>query len=253
MRAEPLPSFAPRSLPVSGAERAARASGLAVTVLLITAGVLAPDPPMHGGTEAAILAHYRAHHDGILAGAFVWTLAIAALLLFALVVARAAERRATMAGQDAGLLPGYTRLLAGAAAGMLLASQAATAAAAVIGQHATDTTVVRGIDEIAHMLAHLAMLPLGLLILACGLTLRTWRVGARWLSTTGAAIGAALAASACWVFVGGMPLHQAGVLCLFAMLLWLVAQSVSLLRADGARSRDADAHPMPAPLPSSAM
>ena len=106
MRAEPLTSAVLHSTtpvaPIGAAERIARASGIAVTFLLVAAGVLAPDPPMHGGSDAAILAHYRSHHDGILAGAFVWTLAMVALLLFALAVARAAERRAVIAAARGG-------------------------------------------------------------------------------------------------------------------------------------------------------
>jgi hypothetical protein len=224
----PLPTPAP----IAPAERWARASGIAVTALLIAAGALAPDPPMHGGTEAAILSHYRAHHDGILAGSFLWTLAMMALLLFAAAVVRGAQRAREAAGHAAGVLPTFTMLAAAATAGMLIASQACTSAAAVIGHHATDTLVVRGLDEIAHMLAHLAMVPLGVLVLAMGLTLARARLGSRAVAGVGAALGAALAATASWVFVGGTRLHLAGVLCLFGILLWWVVQSVVLVLAD---------------------
>ena len=227
---------APRPTPtsVAPAERWARASGIAVTALVIAAGALAPDPPMHGGTEAAILSHYRAHHDGILAGGFLWTLAMMALLLFAAAVVRGAQRAREAAGHAAGVLPTFTLLAAAAAAGMLLASQACTSAAAVIGHHATDTLVVRGLDEIAHMLAHLAMVPLGVLVLAMGLTLARARLGSRAVAGVGAALGAALAGTASWVFVGGTRLHMAGVLCLFGILLWWVVQSAVLVLADRA-------------------
>jgi hypothetical protein len=123
-------------------------------------------------------------------------------------------------------------LAAAAAAGMLLASQACTSAAAVIGHHALDTLVVRGLDEIAHMLAHLAMVPLGVLVLAMGLTLASARLGSRAVAGVGAALGAALVGTASWVFVGGTRLHMAGVLCLFGILLWWVVQSAVLVLAD---------------------
>ena len=222
--------------PVARTERWARASGIAVTTLVIAAGTLAPDPPMHGGTEVAILAHYRAHHDGILAGAFLWALAMMALLLFAAAVVRGAQRAREAAGRGAGVLPTFTLLAAAAAAGMLLASQACTGAAAVIGHHATDTIVVCGLDEIAHVLAHLAMVPLGILVLAMGLTLAGARLGRRAVAGVGVALGAALTATASWVFVGGARLHLAGVLCLFGVLLWWVVQSAVLVVADRAPS-----------------
>jgi hypothetical protein len=234
--------------PVGPAERWSRASGVAVTALLIFAGTQAPDPPMHGGTDAMILAHYRAHHDGILAGVFVWAVAMMALLLFAAAVARGSQRAREAAGRGAGLLPTFTLLAAAAAAGMLLASQACTGAAAVVGHHAADTVVVRGLDEIAHMLAHLSMVPLGVLVLAMGLTIADARLGSRAVARVGAVLGAGLTVTASWVFVGGTQLHLIGVLCLFAVLLWWVVQSVVLVLAERAPRTRAGLVPRAEPL-----
>ncbi len=178
---------------------------------------------------------------------FVWSLATLALLLFTAAVVRGAQRARASAGRDAGVLPLFALLAATAAAGMLLASQAAMAAETALGHHATDTGVIRGLDEISHMLAHLAMAPLGTLGLALGLLLADARLGPRPVALAGAALGAALAGSASWVFVGAQWLHDVGALCLFGTMLWWVVQSLALVLA-GRPPRATVVLPAAAPL-----
>jgi hypothetical protein len=221
---------------IAPAQRWLRASGVAIPVLFLLSGALAPNPPAHGGTDAGLLAFYRGHHDGILAGVFVAALAMLALLVFAAAVVDAATEARHPAGRPAAGLA-YVPVLAAAAAGMMLASQATTGATAVVGTHASDAAVVRGLDEIAHMLAHLAMLPLGALVLAMGLVLAGAGAGARSVALAGAVAGGALTLTSSWVFVGGAALHNAGVLALFAVLLWCVVQSVVLARGGRRRPR----------------
>ena len=215
----------------SPGERWSLVSGIAVTVLLLAAGAVAPDPPSHGGTDAAMLAHYRAHAPGILTGVYLWGLAMVALLLFAVALVRAAGRADRLAGREGGMLPAYTLVIATVAVAMLLVSQACLGAAAILSDRTDLGTTIRVIDEISHMVAHVAMLPTGVFVLAAGLTAWHARIGARWVAGFGAVSGAALAATASWVFVGGQALHDAGVFALLAFLLWTPAQGVALLRA----------------------
>jgi hypothetical protein len=225
--ASPMPVAAVRA-----GERWCRASGLAAAVLTFLAGAFAPNPPMQGGTDAALVAHFGAHYAGTLQGAFTATLGAMALLLFAVALVHGAARLRRAAHREAGVLSLFTLLAGVVAVGMLVAAQAVAAATAVIGHHATDMAVPRGLDEVGHMLAHLSVLPLGLFTLAAGLTLADAGFGPRWLARAGAGMGAYLALSGTWVFVGDQRLHNAGALGWMGMMLWLAVQGVALALAD---------------------
>jgi len=213
------------------AERWGGLSGIAASVLIFVSGAFAPNPPSHDGTDAAMLAHFRTHYDGTMQGVYAWMLGAMALLLFAAVLVRAVERARRAAGREPGVLTTLTLLAATVAAGRLVAAQAGAAATAVVGRHATDAALPRAFDELGHMLAHLSVVPLGVFVLASALALRDARVGARWLAALGVPIGVFMTLSGTWVFIGGWPLHNAGGLGWLAMLLWWIAQGVSLVRA----------------------
>jgi hypothetical protein len=161
-------------------------------------------------------------------GVFAWVLGALALLLFVATVVRAGERAKRALGGEPGVLRPFTLLVAAAAIGMLLAAQAGAGATAVVGHHGTDAGLLRALDEIGHMLAHLSVVPLGLLTAAMALTLADARLGPRWLAYLGVAVGALMAVSGIWVVVGGQRLHDAGGLTWLGSLLWWIAQSVTL-------------------------
>ena len=217
---------------ISGAERWCRASGVAAALLSFFSGAFAPNPPMQGGTDAALVEHFRVHYDGTMRGVFCLMLGSMAILLFAAALVRGAARLRRAAQREEGILPLFTLLTATVAVGMLVAAQAGAAATAAIGHHATDMAVPRGLDEIGHMLAHLSVVPLGLFLLAAGLTLADAGFGPRWLARAGAAVGVYLALSGVWVFVGGQGLHDAGGLGWLGMVIWFAAQGVALALAD---------------------
>jgi hypothetical protein len=218
-------------------ERWCRAAGVAAALLAFFAGAFAPNPPAHGGTDAAMMAHFRTHYDGTMKGVFTWILGAMALLVFTGAVVAAAERVRHAAGRERGVLPVLTMLTAGIAVAMLVAAQTLAAATAVIGHHATEMSVVRGLDEIGHMFAHLAVIPIGLFGISAALTLRDAGLGARWIATAGLPIGVCMSVSGAWVFVGGQTFHNIGGLCWLATLLWWIAQSVTLVLADRAPRR----------------
>ncbi|GLC23840.1 hypothetical protein [Roseisolibacter agri] len=233
--------YLPATPPTVGrVERWAGASGALASVLIFMSGAFAPGPPSHGGTDAALLAHFRTYYDGTMRGVFVWMLGAMAVLVFAAVVARRAERATRAAGGEPGVLPTVTLLMAVTAVGMLVAAQAGAAATAAVGHHATDAAIPRALDEFGHMLAHLSVIPLGLFSVAAGLTLREAQVGARWLAWLGVAIGLEMAATGAWVVFGGDLLHNVGGgIGWLGSFLWWIAVSVALVR--GVASRRAPA------------
>jgi hypothetical protein len=224
----------PFPAPVPRPERLTRLSGVAAAGLFLAVDAIAPNPPMHGGTDAAVLAHFRAHHADSMRGAFVAMLGLAALLVFTAAVLRGAARARRRIGAEPGVAAVLTPLVAAVTVGLLMVSQAGAAATANVGQHTTDVGLLRAMDDIGHMAAHLAVFPFGLFTLATGLALREARFGARWVASLGAGVGTAMLLSGLWVAVGGQTVHNLGALTWLATFLWLAAQSVALGLADRA-------------------
>jgi hypothetical protein len=221
----------PGAAPVGPAERLCHLSGAAAAVLIFAAGAVAPNPPVHGGTDAAVLAHFRAHHADTLNGTFVWALGLVALLVFTSAALRGADRARRGIGEAPGVAAALSPLAAVVTVAMLMVAQAGAAATANVGHHATDAGLLRALDDIGHMVAHLTVFPFGLFTLATGLTLRHARFGARWVAGAGVGIGAAMLLSGVWVATGGDVVHNVGGLTWLATLLWLVAQSGTLALA----------------------
>jgi hypothetical protein len=222
----------------SGGERFVQASGFAVFVCLIAAGAVSPDPPSHGAPDAAAVVFYQQHAGGVLAGAFLWGLGMMALLLFAGALSRACHAPHVRSrwleaslGPAPALLPAeLLKLFSGVAATMFLLSQAVEGAAAVTALRAAPGPVVRALDEVSHLTAHLGTLPLGSFVLAAGLAQLAARCGARWIAWLGIVAGSGLVITTSWVAIGHQRLHDAGVVCLLLFLVWSAASSVSLLR-----------------------
>lgn len=220
----------------SGGERFIQASGLAVTLFVLAAGVVSPDPPSHGAPETAVFAFYQQHAAGLLTGAFLWDLAMMALVLFAVALSRVFGRARligqpfTTASQPVVVSADLVRPFAAVTASLFVIAQAVISAAAVIATHGLPAAAVRTCDEISHMTGHLATLPLGSLLLAAGLGQATTRCSARWIGWLGVAAGSALILTTSWIAIGQQWIHNAGVIALLGFMLWTVASSISLLR-----------------------
>ncbi len=222
----------------SAGERLAGAAGLAVVVFILVAGFFSPDPPSHGAPDEAVRAFYQQHAVGLLAGAFLWGLGMMALLVFALALSRACNRSHLQLTQPFHTQPQsqlfaaeLMRLFSVAAATMFLVSQATGGAGAVLARHGAPAITVRALDEISHLVGHLATLPLGSFLLAAGTAQITAHRGARWIAWLGLAAGITLVVTTIWIAIGHQWLHHAGVVGLLAFLLWSAASSISLLRA----------------------
>lgn len=219
---------------LSNDARILRAAGLIVVGCIIAAGVFSPDPPSHGGTDAAVLAFYQQHLSGILTGSFLWDLAMLALVLFAVMLGRAcaglyAAAHAGAATRQPILWIDLLRPLSTVAAMLFIVSQAAESAAAFVATHGAPAFSIRSLDEMSHMTGHLGMLPLGSWILSAGLAQRASRCGGQWIAWIGIVSGGAVMATTSWVAFGQQWLHNAGVFALLGFLFWTAASSVSLL------------------------
>jgi hypothetical protein len=222
---------------ISAGERVLQACGFVVVLCVLGAGFVSPDPPSHGAADDAVLAFYQQHAGGVLLGAYLWAVAMLALVLFGVLLGRACER-AVANGADGeratgpvSMLPAQAAVLFSVVAACIFTvSNAAGSVAAVSALRAAPASTVRALDEVSHMVSHFGILPLGSFLLSAGVGLVRARRGARWIGWLGVVAGAVLMLSSCWIAVRVQWLHNAQVIGLLMFLVWCGAASVSLLR-----------------------
>jgi hypothetical protein len=202
------------------------ASGIAFILALVPAMGSVPEPPGTGAGIADIAGYYGRHVDGHLFATFAWGIALMALLLFIgslFAILRAAE------GGSGSL--SFLALLSGATAvAIMVVAQAATGATAIIASEGIDPAIVRGLDEVAHMIAHLFAIPLGVFLIAASGVILRYRVTWRWLGVLGLAAGLASVVGTAGIFEPEATLHKIGVLGLLGFVLWTLGTSIALLR-----------------------
>lgn len=202
------------------------ASGIAFVAILLPAFGLVPEPPGTGAPIGSIATYYGDHVDGHLAATFAWGLALMALLLF--IGSLSSVLREAEGGT------GALSLLAMAsgtiAVGTMLVAQAATAATAIIASEGLSPELVRGLDEVAHMIAHLFAIPLGTFVAAVSVVALGHRLTARWIGVLGLLAAAAIVVGTAGIFEPEGVLHKLGVLGLLGFVIWTLATSISLLR-----------------------
>lgn len=227
----PTPSRSETKRPPSPGERLFQVCGLVVFVALLAAGQVSPDPPSHGSPDAQVVAFYQQHVKGISTGAFLWDVAMMALILFSVGLGRVCETRAVddpsrgpIAAAE--LLP----LFAEVTGALFLVSQGIEAAAGVIAVHGASAHAIRALDEASHLVAHLGTLPLGSLVFAAGLAQKGTRSTARWIAWLGIVSGGTLVVTTIWIAIGQHWIHDVGVVGLLLFLLWTLASAISLLR-----------------------
>ncbi len=202
------------------------ASGIAFVAILFPTFGLVPEPPGTDAPIAQIAAYYADHVDGQLAATFIWGLALMALLLFIgslYSVLRAAEG-------GTGTLSLLALLSGTVAVTIMIVAQAATGATAIIASEGISPEVVRGMDEIAHMIAHLFAIPLGVFLVSASIAALRYRVTWRWLGVLGMLAGLANVVGTAGIFQPGSALHNLGVLGLLLFVIWTFGTSISLLR-----------------------
>lgn len=205
--------------------RLMRACGIVVCCCLIGAGMASPDPPSHGANADQVLAFYAQHSPGISIGAFLWDVGMAALLLFSTALSRTSAGWPSAALCLAAVMPS----LSAVASALFITSQAIGASAGVVATRGATATSVRALDEAAHLVSHLATMPLGAWLLAAAVSQRRFRSGAPWIAWLGIVSGVTLIVTTSWIAIGQPWIHNAGVIGLLGFLIWSLSSSVSLL------------------------
>ena len=202
------------------------ASGIAFVAMLFPTFGLVPEPPGTDAPVEQIASYYGRHVDGQLTATFMWGLALTALLLFVgslYSVLRTAEG-------GTGTLSLLALLSGTVAVTIMIVAQAATGATAIIASEGISPEVVRGMDEIAHMVAHLFAIPLGAFLVSASIAALRCQVTGRWLGVLGLMAGLANVVGTAGIFEPGSALHNLGVLGLLGFVIWTLGTSISLLR-----------------------
>lgn len=218
-----------------GGRRLASAAGLGFIVTLVPAMGSVPEPPGTGASFERIAAHYGENVNGQLTATFLWAIALMVFLVFLgsfYAVLRSAE-------EGNGTLS-LTALGSGVVAiTVMIVAQAATGATAIVASEGVDPAIVRGLDETAHMIAHLFGIPLGAFLLAASAVSLAHRVTWRWLGVVGIAAGFAVIVGTAGIFRPESVIHDLGVLGLLLFVVWTLGTSISLMRIQRRANREA--------------
>lgn len=215
--------------PLSGLflDRLGMAGGIGFVVLFFTAGSLVGDPPADGPFQL-MAGFYKQHEAAFLKGVYLQAVALMFLALFAGSLSSLVRR----AGGGNGWLPGLILGTALVTVSLMTVSQACTGAAALMAGRNASPEVIRSMDEIAHIIAHLCAVPLGVFLLAASTGMLLYRLAPRWLGYLGLLPGVTLVGVA-GTFSSRHLLHGVGVLALLLFMVWNVLLGISLLQRSG--------------------
>lgn len=215
------------------------ASGLGFIIVLIPGLGAVPEPPGTGAPFEQIASYYGDNVNGQLTSTFIWGLALMVFLLFIgsfFSVLRAAEG-------GSGTLSLVALGSGTVAITVMIVAQAVTGATAIIASDGVNPEIVRGMDEIGHMIAHLFGIPLGAFLIAASIVSIREHVTWRWLGVLGIATGLAVIVGTAGIFRPESMIHNLGVLGLLGFVIWTLGTAVSLLRS-GAPIRSAIEQPV---------
>ncbi|MBD0258131.1 MAG: hypothetical protein ICV83_20650 [Cytophagales bacterium] len=224
--AEKLPT---KKQPLSGLflDRLGMAGGIGFVVLFFTAGSLVGDPPAEGPYQL-MADFYKQNEGAFVKGVYLQAVALMFLTLFAGSLSSLVRR----ADGGKGWLPGLILGTALVTVSLMTVSQACMGAAALMAGRNASPELIRGMDEIAHIIAHLCAVPLGVFLLAASAGMLHYRLAPRWLGYLGLLPGITLVLVA-GTFSSRHLLHGVGVLALLLFMLWNVLLGISLLRRSG--------------------
>jgi hypothetical protein len=219
----------PQIQPITGLvlDRIGMAGGIGFVVLFFSAASLAGDPPAEGPYQL-MADFYKQHEAAFTKGVYLQALAMMCLALFAGSLSSLVRR----AGGSNSLLPGLILGAALVTVSLMTISQACTGATALMAGRKASPEIIRSMDEIAHIIAHLCAVPLGVFLLAASAGMLLYRLAPRWLGYLGLLPGVTLVAVA-GTFSSSHLLHGVGVLALLLFMVWNVLLGVSLLRRSG--------------------
>lgn len=205
-------------------DRVGMAGGIGFVVLFLAAGSLVGDPPADGPYQL-MADFYKRNESAFVKGVYVQAVALMFLALFASSVSSLVRR----AGGGKGPLPGLILGTALVVVALMTVSQACMGATALMAGRDASPELIRGMDEMAHIIAHLMAVPLGTFLLAASAGLLRYRLAPRWVGILGLLPGITLVLVA-GTFSSRHLLHGVGVLALLLFMLWNVVLGISLLR-----------------------
>jgi hypothetical protein len=208
-------------------DRIGMAGGIGFVVLFFTAGSLVGDPPADGPYQ--LMADFYKQNEGTFVKA-VYLQAVA--LMFLALFAGSLSSLVRRADGGKGWLPGLILGTALVVVALMTVSQACMGAAALMAGRNASPELIRGMDEIAHIIAHLMAVPLGTFLLAASAGMLHYRLAPRWVGILGLLPGITLVLVA-GTFSSRHLLHGVGVLALLLFMAWNVLLGISLLRRSG--------------------
>jgi hypothetical protein len=208
-------------------DRVGMAGGIGFVVLFFTAGSLVGDPPADGPYQL-MADFYKQNEGAFVKGVYLQAVALMFLALFAGSLSSLVRR----ADGGKGWLPGLILGTALVTVALMTISQACMGATALMASRNANPELIRGMDEIAHIIAHLMAVPLGTFLLASSAGMLLYRLAPRWLGILGLLPGFTLVLVA-GTFSSRHLLHGVGVLALLLFMLWNVLLGISLLRRSG--------------------
>jgi hypothetical protein len=207
-------------------DRVGMAGGIGFVVLFFAAGSLVGDPPADGPYQL-MADFYRQNEGAFVKAVYLQAVALMFLALFAASVS-SLVRRAGGKGPLPGLILGTALVVVA----LMTVSQACMGATALMAGRNASPELIRGMDEMAHIIAHLMAVPLGTFLLAASAGILRYRLAPRWVGILGLLPGITLVLVA-GTFSSRHLLHGVGVLALLLFMLWNVALGISLLRRSG--------------------
>ncbi|WP_247236624.1 hypothetical protein [Telluribacter sp. SYSU D00476] len=186
-------------------------------------GFLATGPPAEFDNQ--ILADfYRKNEVNIVEGVYVGVLAFLFFLVFAVSLANLVRR----ADKSNGWLPGLMMTSASMAVAIFVIGQACEAAVALMAGRNASPELIRGMDEIGHVITHLFATPLGVFLVSTAVSIRLYQILPHWLAVPCLASGCTLLVSS-GTFTSTLLLHSAGMLGLLVFMATTVIMSITLL------------------------
>jgi hypothetical protein len=198
--------------------------GILFVILFFVAGSLAPESPLQTSSDQLFLDYYANNYDAHLLAT---SISVISLLFFVVYISGLCQAFRRLMGRNA-LLPTVLYSMGLLATGLMVLAQACVSIEARIAHYKGSGAVIRGIDELGHVSAHLFSYPAGVFMLLTAVGTYQTRLTARWISVWAGLLSLSLLATA-GTFEAQHPLHTVGVLTLMLFTLWLVVSGLHML------------------------
>lgn len=212
------------SKPLTGSDSLWISCGILFIILFFTAGSLVPSPPSQHKPDQEFFNYYGQYYDGHILAVSIAIIALLSLLIYisglyqALLRSKKVSPALAMALYSNGLV----------ATLLLIIAQVSVAVVARVAHYKGSGAVIRGLDELGHVSAHLFSYPMGIVLLLMAFAFHKTGFTAKWQSWAAGLIGAGLLATA-GTFEIEHVLHNVGGIFLLLFMLFMVVSSSNML------------------------